>query len=113
MRKVLLILVLIPFLGLTSCVKQQNCDGNLTGKFIYYEEPQEFSGCGNQGKYNALCIPDNKFTFCRIFNNIPKEFQSKDTIHVRAYFNMDPNDFHNDFLVDCRKYKLKCIEKVD
>jgi len=112
MKKLLYLFGFVLILSsLTSCVKQENCDNGLIGKFIYYENPQEFIGCGNQGAHNALFIPDGGQADCRIFGSVPKEFQVKDTLYVRVSFNLDPDDIHNMYVHDCRKYKIKCIEK--
>jgi len=110
MKKIILLAVLIPLLGFSSCIKQNNCDCGLKGKFIYYDTPQEFTRCGSQDKYNAFFISDDELVHCRVFGNIPKEFQSKDTLYVRVCFNHVPYGIYLWDSDDCRQYKLKCIE---
>ena len=38
MKNIKIILLFLPLLGLASCVKQKNCEGE-SGTFIYLEEP--------------------------------------------------------------------------
>jgi len=114
MKKLILLLVLLPLLGLVSCVKQKDCGCGLTGKFVYYETPQENLDCGGTAKFNAIFIPDNlELGTCRIFSDIPKKFQTKDTLNVSVCFNINPDSLTDTYLLDCREYKLKCIEKLD
>ena len=113
LQKVTVGILCLVLVGLASCVKQKNCDCGLKGKFIYYETPQENLGCG-AGEYYAIFIPDDQHLgSCRIYSDIPKKFQTKDTISVSVCFNIDPSSAHNAYSIDCRKYKIKCIEKED
>ena len=111
MKKTFLITITLLLLVLTSCTKTNDCDAGLMGKFIYYETPQEFVGCGHQGTHNALFIPDGgHYAECRIFGSIPAEFQVKDTLHVRISFNSHPAENPYTYIYDCTKYKIRCIE---
>ncbi|GHV43386.1 hypothetical protein FACS1894180_2300 [Bacteroidia bacterium] len=111
----------------TSCTKQKNCECGLTGRFIYYEEPQEVIYCGDSQnkKVNALFIlngdegvPDTLLYKYYIVGSIPKSFQTQDTVYVNVclkeindgpYLFAGTSDF---FPCEYSIYKLKCIEKT-
>jgi len=122
MKKIILLLLLLPLLGLTSCVKQKDCDCKLTGKFVYYEKPQEMIVCGYERSITAFFIPDYPSVndsiignitpyYGPIVGNVPKEFQSTDTIHVSICLKEQIEGFCLAYSWS-NMYKIKCIEKV-
>ena len=122
MKKNILLLLLLPLLGLTSCVKQNNCDCRLTGKFVYYEKPQKEIVCGYEPSITAFFIPDHSFMndsiignippyYGPIVGNVPKEFQTTDTIHVSICLKEQFEDFCFGYGWS-NMYKIQCIEKV-
>ena len=112
MKKLFLILLLIPALGVTSCVKQKNCDCGLTGKFIYYEKPEEIIYCGYPKDVNALFISDNTDSWYYITGSIPNKYKINDTINVSLCLKEVKRDWCLAFGVSVI-YNLTCIEKED
>ena len=112
MKKYLIILLVL--LGLTSCIKQKDCDCEsvLLGKFVYYETPEEVSYCGDLQKINAIIINDFTEPPYQICGSIPKEYQVKDTINVRVCLKL----WHKG---NCTVmgigaiYNITCIEKEE
>jgi hypothetical protein len=115
--------MLLPLLGLTNCVKQKNCDCGLTGKFVYYEKPQKEIVCGYEHLITAFFIPDYTWTndsaignitpyYGPIVGNVPKEYQTTDTIHVTVCLKEQIEGFCLAYGWS-NMYKLKCIEKVN
>jgi len=120
MKKIFLIFLLIPILGVTSCVKQKNCEGcdnEKVGWIQYTKEPvtNTFYGYSDSDrkKITAILYPnlDYKLGF-PIAGNIPKEYRSGDFIRVRVCLTTTEKGL---ILLDnhipiC---KLTCIEKED
>ena len=108
-KKVAIAALCVVMMGLASCVKQKNCDCGITGKFIYYENPEEIIYCGYPKDVNALIISDDR-EYC-IDGSIPKKFQVRDTLQVNACLKKvsrnGPCLAHGIPTI----YKLKCIEK--
>jgi len=100
-------------MGLTSCVKQKNCDCGVTGKFIYYENTEEIIYCGYSKEVNALIISNDREYYYYIDGSIPKKFQVRDTLHVKACLKEVSRNGHCLAHGVSTIYKLKCIEKED
>ena len=84
MKKFILILLLLPLLGLVSCVKQNSSSRRTTGEILYLENPQ-FDICGNV--ISALFTANDYYMFnTPVAGKIPKEFQSKDKLKVWIKF---------------------------
>ena len=117
MKKIItLFIVFITLFGIMGCAKQKNCENGLTGKIVYYKKPQTDTFCGVASKYHAIFIPDDThLATLRIYSDLPKKFQAIDTIHVRVSFNIDPYSGGHLYIdcIDCRIYKLRCIEMAD
>jgi hypothetical protein len=118
MKKNILILVLISLLGLTSCVKQKNCDceKRLTGRFIYYENPKEILYCEKLIKVSAIFIHNiTEYPFItekNIVGFIPKDYQEKDTINVSVCLELG-NSGNCVQTGERAIYNIKCINKAD
>ena len=92
----LILLLLLPLFGLTSCAKQKNCDCGLEGVFIY----------DSNTKLGKLYC--NDVLYYVTSGHIPKKIQSTTPIDVNVCIdktdnlNMLPN-----------AGKIKCIEKSE
>ena len=73
MKKLKLVLLLLPVLALAGCVKQKNCDCNVEGTFIYdpITKTGEFYERGKLSYY--------------IEGHIPKKFQSTTAMAIFTY----------------------------
>jgi len=111
MKKLFLILLLIPVLGLTSCVKQKDCECGLSGKFVYYDPPEEIIYCGNFKNVNALFISENKGMYY-ITGTIPNKYQVNDTINVSLCLKEVKKSGCRFYGVSVI-YNLTCIEKEE
>jgi len=113
MKKSILFLLILLLLGSMACVKQKNCDCELTrtGKFVYYEKPQEIIYCGDlHKKVDAVLILDERDYY--IVGSIPNKFQTQDTVFVTACLKEVPKNDCLTFGIGVI-YKLTCIEKED
>ncbi|HOE39580.1 MAG TPA: hypothetical protein PLG05_09105 [Bacteroidales bacterium] len=111
MKKIVFIILVALCFGGISCVKQNNCNCDITGKYIYYEEPQEIYHCGYQTTVHACFISQNNFNHY-IVGSIPKDFRVKDTINVSVCLEVEIHDACTGYGVG-GVYKLRCIEKVE
>ena len=114
----ILCMVLVSVFAITSCIKQKKCDCGISGKFVYFEEPEEIIYCGNERKVNAAIVPNDLIEERRFLNyycivgSIPKEFRTKDTVNVTVCLKEEKRGVclaHGVGVV----YNLKCIEKED
>jgi hypothetical protein len=120
MKKYYFLIIILTLLGLTSCIKQKNCDceKKVFGKFVYYENPEEISLCGTRYKINAVIFVEDFtspiFTIKQydITGTIPKEYQVKDTIDVSACLKYDKSGSCV-VVGDVGIYNLTCIEKEE
>ena len=115
MKKLILLLMFLPLLGLVSCVKQQNCYcglSTISGTFVYFEEPKEIIYCGYEQKVNALLISDSLELEYYIIGSIPKTFQTKDTIYVMTCLEEVKRKGACLAYGVGSIYKLKCIEEI-
>ena len=116
MKKLFLILLLIPALCLTSCVKQKNCerckDREVIGLFKYLEKPYYVEHVQKQEKIVAIIYLEDGFE-CEITGKIPKEYESANLVQVRACLQdvCGRNAIHQ--AIWGAVYKLICIEKED
>jgi len=109
MKKLFLILLLIPALGVTSCVKQKNCEGGMVGTFQYHDKPLDDDICGiRQAGYFT---PIDRSEMYRIsVREIPARFKSGDELKVRVLI----EKMEASYTLHCGyTYKLLCIEKED
>jgi len=117
MKKLFLILLLIPALGVTSCVKQKNCEGcrdtERIGWIQYQMEPVTDPFYTNHGRVEVTAIfyfePNDEWGF-PIAGNIPKEYRSGELVRVRACLKYDEGILTTDHIPAA---KLTCIEKED
>ena len=119
MKKLVIVLGCIFFcLLIVSCVKQKNCDCDITGKFVYFENGEEIMYGGSKCIVNAAVIPngltrdEGYYSRYNIVGSVPKEFRKKDTVNVSVCLKIVKS---NGCLPSgvCDIYKLKCIEKED
>ncbi len=112
MKKILISIFVMFLVFSTGCIKRNNCDCGLTGKFIYFEEEQYFppdGGISTYVKVNALFISDNESAY-PIYGKIPKKYQVMDTIEVNVCVKNIDKRAYTDHLPH---YKLTCIEKAE
>ena len=118
MKKYSVIIILLTLFGLTSCIKQKdcNCEKLVKGLYVYYETPEELSFCGTDYKINAviffedLTSPYFAIKKYNIAGKIPKEYQVKDTIDVSVCLKYDKSG-KCAVSGDNGIYNLTCIEK--
>ena len=117
MKKLLIILLILPLWGLVNCVKQKNCDcaDVEKGKFIYLDEPVSPSK-PNGKKTVAYFFPDvprsGIESTCWIIGTVPKNYQKADTLYVNVCLEeIIIRGSHKDYTLTY--YKIKCIEKED
>jgi hypothetical protein len=113
MKRIYLILLLLPIIGLGSCVKQKNCDCGLTGIFEYSNEKIDLSDMGlwssDKSDIHAIFTVENGNTYF-IKGAIPKEYKQIKPISVSVC--LDEYDGIRIADVGCvYPCKLKCIEK--
>jgi len=111
-KRIYLILLLLPIIGLGSCVKQKNCDCGLTGIFEYSNEKIDLSvmGLWSQDKSDLHAIFTGENGICFIKGTIPKEYKQKEPIAVSVCL----EEYDGIRLADAScvyPCKLKCIEK--
>ncbi|MDL2227432.1 hypothetical protein LJC30_00900 [Odoribacter sp. OttesenSCG-928-L07] len=111
MKKIILLFAL-PAIIFAGCVKQKNCEGCITGKWVYFEEPicPDYIAPSYCNKINAMFYVDTSSTPLYFIEPIPKAFKSSDTITVCLSFKFIPNLIYN---YDILPFKLVCIEKID
>jgi len=119
MKKNILILLFLPLLGLTSCVKQKNCEGckerEEVGWLQYLKEPvtNSFYAVNENARKKITAIfyfdIDDEWGI-PIAGNIPKKYQSGDFIRVRVCIEHVEKAGTADHILLC---KLTCIEKED
>ena len=118
LQKVTVGILCLVLVGLASCVKQKNCDCDLKGKFVYFEEPKEIIYCGYNREVNAVLISKGITEFGitdfphYIVSSVPTKFKSKDTLNVAVCLKAEKRDGCRDAGAGA-VYKLKCIEKED
>jgi len=117
MKKLLLILLLIPALGVTSCVKQKDCEGckgdEMVGWLQYAKEPVTDPFYTRNGsikeKITAIFYDNpNDEWGTAVIGNIPKKYRTGDLIKVRACFQIDGT-----LAIWTPVYKLTCIENEE
>ena len=114
MKKIILITFALFCIGLfTNCVKKKNCDCAMTGKFVYYNEPEKIFYCNNEIKVNAVFISEHSDFIAYIKDNIPSKFRKNDTIKVniclKEKIKNGPCLGYGVGII----YKLKCIEEIE
>jgi hypothetical protein len=101
------VVVMLMALALSGCVKQKNCDGGRTGTFVYLKEPYKRNGIEIVGHFLT--------TGWLITGDVPKAFQTGDTISVNVCVKLDRRSKREGFLhlMDASPdiYSLKCIER--
>ena len=120
MKKLLIILLILPLLGLISCVKQKNCEEGQIGTFQYLEEPFYFQpNCYRKEKkvVAVFYIDDSYKSEVPIVGEIPSKYKSGDLIKVRASIKSVPYENSGrgyQVWIACPTVcKLTCIEKED
>jgi hypothetical protein len=89
MKKIILLLCILPLLGLTSCIKQKNCDvckGSAeVGLFEYLSEPLSIAISDTENiEVSALLYPVDGDMALFITGDIPKKYKTDDKINVRV-----------------------------
>ncbi len=113
MRRLLMILLVLPLLGLMSCVKQKNCDCSQKGKFVYFENKKTIIYCGYDHQVNAAFFStEREDAPLYIVGYIPVKFRTKDTLNVDVCLEEETKGVCLAF-GEGSVYKLKCIEKKD
>ena len=117
MKKIFLIFLLIPILGVTSCVKQKNCEGcdnEKVGWIQYVNEPVIDSFYTNHGRVKVTALfyenINDEWGFPITGNNIPKKYKSCDLIRVRVCLALVEKAGKADHIPAS---KITCIEKED
>ena len=110
------LLLLASLLATTGCIKQKNCDCSMSGAFVYLKAPYKtWITCSNEKQEIVAHFFENNFldeSPVRIVGNIPKKFQSYDTMSISICcekFCAGNIEFGHGYPV----YKLKCIETED
>jgi hypothetical protein len=106
MKKIFLFLTLILLVGLTSCVKQKNCEGGMMGTFQYFEEPMT---CPMGQNYALFISTDDLEVYQTTVKNVPSKYKSGDKIKVRVILEKAEGAITYCGVV----YNVKCIEKED
>ena len=125
MKNIRIILLVLPMLGLISCVKQKNCEEGITGIFECLDEPLIVTNpnCVNtEKKVVALFKPvigDGGFYdtvglgVSMITGPVPSKYKVTEPIKVKASMKQSPkrNSPHDNACSPTSK--LTCIEKED
>ena len=115
MKKLYFILILLPLLGLVSCIKQKDCNCGHTGIWQYLEEPYYQKVTSGAEKKIVATITDSPSLgypcFITVTGSLPKKYTTSSPIHVRVCV---------DFIGDTKNqpggppvFKLECIETID
>ncbi len=113
----LALITIITVAIFSGCVKQKNCDCDMIGKFVYFENGEEINYCGHKRKRNATVIIPRYDLLCDatisypIYGAIPEKFRTKDTLNVAVCIKTKELNCFTSFTHPI--YKLTCIEKVD
>ena len=116
MRKIILLLLFLPILGIFSCTKQRNCEvcpkpDEVVGMFQYLKKP--YYGWYSRKKVKAILFGSDGYTdgeYEIVEGYIPEKYKSGKLIKVRAC------------LQDAKKtgttegntvWKIICIEKEE
>jgi hypothetical protein len=89
MKKIILLLCILPLLGLTSCNKQKSCDvcngREQVGAFQYLSEPLSISISDTENiEVPALLYAGGSELALYIIGNIPKKYKTDNAIRVRV-----------------------------
>ena len=101
MKNLFLILLLPLVLGLTSCVKQKNCNCGIEGTFVY--EPVMVNG----EQYHVGKFYINDDYYYAIEGHIPKKIRSETPIKVNACL-----ERIGGYAISPTIMKFTCVEKI-
>ena len=108
MKKIKLILLLLPLLVLVGCVKQKDCEcPYLTeGEFIYLKESYMYGS----KEIKAHFISIQGVIEYKIYGSVPKKFQLADTVLTRAC--LKGKDISHKNKCDIKMvYSILCMEE--
>ncbi|MCQ2277359.1 MAG: hypothetical protein MJZ87_10525 [Bacteroidales bacterium] len=90
-----------------SCVRQKDCEYGLPSKFVYLSEPYMSDGHKIVAHSYDMDGRDEKM----IFGNVPKAYQTGDTIDVMLFLKRDWNGGWVNDLSHKDYYNIICIER--
>jgi len=113
MKKIILILCVLPLLGLTSCNKQKSCDVckdiEVTGYLMYVSVP--FMNPVSETKEfeitATISVNLSSFDYYLITGDIPTKYQGGKNIPVHACIKSVQKDYLDTYIP---VYKITCIE---
>jgi hypothetical protein len=123
MKYIKIILLVLPIVGLISCVKQKDCDECESGIFEYLDEPITINpNCmDSEKKVVAIFRPvigdieiyDSTGIGKHIIGSIPSKYQTSELLKVKICAKNVSSKRRGETLSCLPLYKLKCIEKED
>ena len=111
-KNILKLVLLLPLVGFTACVKTGNCDcskgGCLEGTLVNLEKPYKLTGIHNEITVYAHFIPNDTPDKClEIEHKIPSKYRKRDSVEIRARMSLLQIHYF-----DIYGYSIQCIEDI-